>query len=408
MRLLHLIDPPLPDSGLTPRPRIRRASRAGDTAAIVCKAITENLPDCRHTVCIIGSTDDERRLSELGLDSTDRISPPTRVTLHAGRGLRALSRDRFGPGGPDAVLSYSVASLGLASLSYRRRTRHVCVLTHPPLIPRPSWSLMDRSAGFVVLADADADAWVEYGVPTDRITVAPPPPPVPRVTLDAGYRAELRAALGLEEDDVAVAVLGDPPAAVDAVWAWYVLNTIETNGTPVVGIIPSGASQIARAQRLGRTGSSKQRLIVADSPMISLIGACDVAFWDSTIHPGTESHGQSGGAAVLIGAAHAAGVPVVITRQAAPSGLYDESTAKQCLAFNGTFPEMARKLLPLVRDADRRADVSRRVSRVSVGDTDGLCRVILDACEANAPVGAARSIERFRWRWSVQSMGATG
>lgn len=290
-RVLHLID----EQG------------TGDAAIMACAAVVRALPHVRHGVCLIGSSEFERRAASLGLATTDRIVPPLGRTPLAWRGLRRFLRDR---GRPDLVHAWSDDGRRLARLAGGGALP--CVTVPAPACARPRQP-------------------------------------------DPATRAALRTAMGVGPTDPVLLLAGEGPD-LDAMRFIFLLGLLAQADVRAIGLVPRGAARLARALRFHRRLGRGEPLLIASRPAADLADVADVAVWTGPALAPTNA-AVSVPSAAHVACLQAAGVPVVAPYGAmgAAAGLL----APSCAASNATPPELARLLTPLLRDEPSRSEAGR-------------------------------------------------
>jgi hypothetical protein len=271
MHILHLLDP----------------ARCGDEGILACRASAaaaspdDPSPPQRHEFWIIGSAADERRARTLGICTSDRIHP--RARAGAGRALRTLIRTRavF----PDIVQAWSLDALELARECFGDRDgpARVAVISHtPPAGPSspPADERTSRAAHEVICTfDRATCAWLapagtaSWG-PSINLLEAPAFPPGGPLAIE---RAALRNRLGLDGSDIAVAVLADPPGALDAAGAMFTAGVLHALGHRTVFLIRRGARHERRAAAYQRAHARRWGMLLCDLLLPELLAAADVA-----------------------------------------------------------------------------------------------------------------------------------
>lgn len=283
MRIVHLLDP----------------AYCGDEGVLACAA-TLGIPRTSQSVWIIGDSAAEQRAWALGIPSTDRVNPRRdwrgRLDpLACAKGVRRLAAARFGEAGaPDIVCCWSVQGLALARAAIgRRRPWRVGVMTRPPIGDVDSGPL-GRIAAYglhdatvVALGRRIADAYghaasVRRGGILLRDNIREIEPPVfPHGGIADFDRAQTRARLGLEHNDVVLGMLADPPETGDAMRLIFNVGLLYTMGQQLVGLAPRGVRNHRRAARFVRAHGRRWGLCIADAPITEIIVASDVCLIDA-------------------------------------------------------------------------------------------------------------------------------
>lgn len=346
MRILHLIDPgsPAGASGRGP---------AEDTL-LGCR-LSLNAGGHEHRVCLICPREGERVAEEHGVRADARVELPLGSTRLAGRAVRrALDGWR-----PDVVQVWGRRWLGVAAAAEPGHGFVVVEGAADRAGERPAPRFGPLAARCVVVAPVgDAERPAGPDDPARRVFV-PPPIRVPGADLER--RDAVRRELGLGPDDCAVLLLGAAPCA-DAMRFVFLLDLLREAGCLAVGIVPASCAQIPRAARF-QHGVRQPRVIVTRRTREGVLPAADLAVWEGGGPGPTCCWDPAPWAAwTPIAAAHAAGVPAVAPRWAMIPELYDQEAAGLCLGTSATLPELARVVLPLVEDRDRRGRAAELVA----------------------------------------------
>ena len=289
-RILHLVAPAEPAP--TDRPPRPRQFNSSDLSVACCRACVEATRDeFDHEVLIVGGSVGERRVLAAGLPTPNRVCPPAEAPRLSRRNVVWFARRR---GGFACVHCWGG---GLAGVAPGRTPAVVSGFG--------ACAGSGGDARAIVCGESLVRAWGDAGW---RVAAAP----MPVVPL-AASRTDARAALGAGAESTVVALLGDPPAACEARRFVLALGAFALLHPNVVGVIPSGATQFARAMSLHRRAGIDWRLVVRDEPASAWLAAADLG-----VHaPRADGRAVDTGTASLIASAHGAGVPVVTTRRAA-------------------------------------------------------------------------------------------
>lgn len=363
MRLLHLIDA-TPGAGREPD------ALGSDASLLATRTLIERNREPDPSVLLGGSAARDRARG-IGLDPSVVVCPPRGVPELARRALAGLDADA------DAVHCTSPASVALARSLFGDRVPVTACFMSPPARTGAAgsgpWSLSGRAlaiAGTPIVCchEPDRRAWRAFEPSPGAITLASPPTPRPELN-----RAGARERLGLDERDVALVLLADPPRAGDAHWFAALASLLSAAALPIVGIVPRGSASTAPARRYLRLGTRSARIIWSGWSGWSLLAASDLA----VLCP--SGPGATGGERLAVGTAHAAGIPVVCPRPGLVAALAPPAVRAHLAARVGQAPEMGRLLLPLVRDPALRLRIGRSLRRSAAArrSTDRFVR----ACE---------------------------
>jgi hypothetical protein len=244
---------------------------------------------------------------------------------------------------------------------------------------RKAWRVLGEPESVICWGDAAAEAAVRLGVPRvalrrargearrssvaqdairwlSRLPAARSRPEfVPMDDVDASDASDagFDGLRGAREPGVVRVLLAGRAPDADAMRFVFVLGLLHEAGQRVRGIIPAGAASISRARRFARASGNALEVIVSTRPLSELLAQSDVAVW---VGPGT---GPTRGERVAPGAADevarrcvASGVPFVAPRAAIgtePSG-QDHPGLRLCMG--SSLPEIARVLVPLIREIE--------------------------------------------------------
>ncbi len=365
MRILHLIDHGNNRSS-------GRAEAGGEAAMIACRSLIEHTPEHEHAVCLIGPTRTRAAARAHGLCDQTHLPAPMNRPMLARWALGRLIADRETP---DLVHSWSVDTLSLQQ-GLLPSVSGVATLFEHPSTNENDWQTSFRPTGIggrwlgralerspvVVLCETSKRAWIK-AFPTIRSVRVSPAPAVAAVANDrdastngggpinTDARAAFRCHHGIADRDLVLLLLGQTPAQADAMRFLFLLDVLHVSCPGIVGLVSSGASQIARGLRFQAQRNNSWRVFVSDHALPELLSVADLAVYAGGRFAGIGNDTTPNArAAVQIRLAHRMGVPVVAPRAVCSSALYTPDAEEACVAFNAALPELARKLLPLHRD----------------------------------------------------------
>lgn len=160
-----------------------------------------------------------------------------------------------------------------------------------------------------------------------------------------------REARGLSPDDVLIALLDDPASFPSARKFAFILGALEVSGMRPVGLVPSGTSELARARRFRRSVGLRNRLLIADRPLTSILAACDLGLLLGPV-------AAPGPARFLLHLAGAAGVPVITATDDRLTRDLPGVVRARCLASSDHTTDLGRLLLELTEDRPGREQLS--------------------------------------------------
>lgn len=258
MQLLHLID-----THATPVDMMYHAqSPAGEDGA-------------RHAWVYAGPEALRDRAVAAGLPRGLRVPEVAWNNPRAWLSLRNALRD---VGRCDGVRCLSLRGAGIARFAVGR----VPIVTTLHALPETrGWGWLEKQglgvSQFTVTLPACQTLLQESGVGLERITLEAPR--VNPAMLRAESRPLLRARWGIGEDEYVVAVLGDPPGAVDALRGELAVGLAREAGREVVMLVGPRAAGLHRALHVARRFERGPRVIqdaCIEEPWHAL-PACDVA-----------------------------------------------------------------------------------------------------------------------------------
>lgn len=330
MRVLHLVEPwSGVESTLTATPG------GCDTLLAACALACRDASHDHH-VCLLGPSMVEPRARALGITAAHRIAPPVGRPALAWRSVAHLAK----AAGPFDLIVCWGERVGRLTRHLRRASRSVATatLSIDPADPRPA-TLLHLSGAFPAL----------------RWPSSWPSRSAAQIDED---RSLARAALGLADDDVVITMLDDPAHGANARRFIFLLGTLDVAGYTVVGLMPTGSREAARARRFHHRVCPHMRVIALDRPTQAVLPACDIAVLlgrpDDAI-PRPEG-AEAGIAAFNLTLATAAGVPTVAAALPALLPFMPEPSRRGLAASNHT-TDMGRVLFPLIIDASYRGAV---------------------------------------------------
>lgn len=311
MRILHVLHP-------WSKADVDVPVRAGgsDAAVLLCKAAIKAIGESEHEVLVLGGSEEARRVQRLGVGVDRHIVPPIRRLALARRAVARELRSRC----PDQIVSWD--------LDWKK------------VGPRDV-------AGYSI--DLSLPASTVVGVPQ----------------FGKVDRREVRASLGVGEEEFAVGLLADPPSRGEATRFIFMLCMLHIIGLPVVGVISSGAYSIARATSERRLAYTARAPIVTDLSAFTYASACDVGVLSLGSRFGGDTPPAIGSERVLAAAALQAGVPVLTCDPSAiPAELHD-----YCLLPSGHPGHLSTRLLKMIEDPANLARAREESLRHSHGET---------------------------------------
>lgn len=372
MRILHLIDVGASTLEIGPEP-------AGDAALYACRSLVARTRQTEHEICLIGGSNTRMSAEAHALDHAMHLRAGPGRIMTAKPAVRRVIAEC---GEPDVVHCWSEQTLCLAHAAVPGVPRAATLLQRPtqfgaigarslPTERISRWRLGPalRGTALVVLAEDALQAWEDTFGNFRSIDVAPLPSPAELIETE---RDAKRRSVGIMPDEIVLLLLGQTAAQADAMRFMFLLDVLQTSGCACVGIVPRGASQLARALRFHAGRRRSWRVFVSERPLPDLLRIADVGVCEgdrSWANP--EALPASTSATLLIAAAHRAGVPVVAPRSLAVESLYPHEVAEACVAFNASLPELGRKLLPILSDRSLLESVSARASAAAAA-IDGL------------------------------------
>ncbi len=354
MRVLHLIDGGFRGIG---------TGADAQWSALACRQLVEH-GACQQWVCVLGPRGAVRRVERTGLRVDGAIAPGLGLPELGWRPLRRLMNAW---GRPDVIQARGAKAARLALRAVRDSVPRAAVLPEGEPGPADVAITVSRAAKLRIESS---------GAEIGRAAVVPVPI-WPRGNVS---REEVRRELGASVDEVLVALLGSSPRA-DALRFLFLMGLLTEGKTPVRGVVGPDVHGRVRAMEFGR-GIRKRWVSTTDRPAMSVLGACDLAVFDGG-GPGPTKDWDAApwsGVPWIVPALNA-GVPVVAPEWA----LGEIGSIAGCAAYNSTLPELARCLMGLADDPERRRAAGEQ-GRALV--SDGFVGAMVETWEGCAAAGA--------------------
>jgi len=265
----------------------------------------------QHEVLCLGGTPDEDRLAAAGLSGVHR-APPVRGGFWSRSETIGKAMRRLGPF--DCVHAWT-ARAGAACTGVSEGVPVlVTVSATPPVarIPqrRALCRALERAAHIRFTSRFLRGAWLAWGAPTVRASVAPLPLPIGGAP--GPGREAVRSSWGVPSDEPVVLACGAPVSAINARWFSYEVGVMSVAGLLATVVIPDGAAQAERGLRFAQRHTEPWRVVLDDRPVWALLPGAELAVWSCE---GVSSGQREGGSGVTppdtLAWAAAAGVPVV-------------------------------------------------------------------------------------------------
>lgn len=361
--VLHLVLPgcPMERPALSLRPGrwsqgSRRIVTGADAAVWACTACVAAAPDVHHRVIVFGGNAAGERAAAMGLAADGRIAPPFSRPELAASAVAAVIAS--GPT-PDVIQCWG----GDFALLRDRLA---------PRTPRSTWMIADMHAGVLEVRD--------NATPHDPLTQALTPwlEPGAKPLID---RASVRTRLGVAEEELLVTLVGDPPAAIDALPALYALGILHVAGVRATLVLPRGCGQFDRALRYVHQGGYLHGLRVTDEPLSLIAVGCDLGIcaplsWSEN-EPLCE---PSFSTKLAVARAAALGLPVMM-----PTSPWAERLlpigAHACLTPPGDHAALAKQIFGLLEEGRRplRACRAELLTRSVSGPERGMTEEVVGA-----------------------------
>jgi hypothetical protein len=342
--IVHLVIPggPIPSPDLSMRPRrwshgSRRDVRGCDAAVWACRQTVLQTPWINHRICVLGGNEAGERAARLGLEAHARLAPPFSRPELALAGFRNLIADW---GAPAIVMCWGgdCAALRARMLAGRESGS-------PSPAGRATWMVADMHAGVLEVHDLQHTR--------EPLTQAMTPwLPVPGA-LTQRDREAIREQLQVEDNELLVALVGDPPAAIDAITSTYMAGILHVAGVRVTPVIPRGSYQLDRALRHIASGGYLGDIRLIDEPMSLIAPGCDlgvcapVALSEHEVlcEPSLPSK-------LAVARAAGMGLPIVMAATPWARSLMPEG-AQSCLASTPDHAALAKRVYDLLADKQR-------------------------------------------------------
>lgn len=315
-RVLHVIEPWAGPA------RSWLAGGAGSDALTVACGLARGM-DQSGRVLVLGPARAEARAAAAGIVTTDTLCPPAARPELARAAVRRFIRDS----GPfDAAVCWGRRAGRLAR----------AIGGQVPLV-----AVATLSAG-------GPDRPGETALPGLLSTTDATP---------GGERRQWRLEHRLNDDDVVIALLDDPAHAPSARRFMFILGTLEVAGQRIIGLLPTGTAESARARRFRRAVGIRTRVITADRPVHALLDMCDIGVLLGPFDDSPRPEGSSAGVArFTMTLAMSAGLPAVTAEAPATTdGLPEPARAHLARSHHST--DIGRSLFELVASPARRAEV---------------------------------------------------
>jgi hypothetical protein len=277
----------------------------------------------------------------MGLEAHARLAPPFSRPELAVAGFRNLLADLGLPaiimcwGGDCATLRDRIMAGGQESIAGSTVSSTAS----------PTWIVADMHAGVLELYDAE-----HLREPlTQAIT---PWLPVPGA-LTLRDRQAIRTALRVEDDVLLVALVGDPPAAMNAITLMYMAGILHVAGVRVTPVVPRGCYQVDRALRHLAAGGYVGDIRLIDEPASLIAPGCDLGVCASVPLSEQETPCEPALPSKLaVARAAAMGLPIVMGATPWATGLMPEA-AQACLAPSTDHAALAKRVFALLEDGHR-------------------------------------------------------
>lgn len=325
---------------------------------LACRAAVAGLPQYSHSILLLGGTDSGTRAARFGLEFVDRLAPPLGDPALASPGVRRYLAMR---GRYDIVQCWGT--------NFRK------------LVQRAGLGSM-----FVCEFDFETGGWAPAGrvvdVPAWRSLPAHRAAARSRDNAGIHTRRMIRESIGLNDDDIALVMVADPPSDGDAIRFAYLLSLLGVAGKPAVGILSRSSRRTRLAKDAQRVRHMHKPLIIVDEPLASVLPACDLGVFSVGSRFGEPGESFTFANKTLLGCAHAHGIPVVTACAAA-------ATCSHCIAPTPHPTRLARVISRLIVDQSALRD-----SRAA-------------AVSSDANESRARFVDSIRAGWIHARMGRT-
>lgn len=248
-RVLHVVQPWSPPLDFLPG-----CTRADQCDASVLAAIEAmSVPGVEHSVLLLAGSQGAQRAKALGLRQFDRLAPAMGKPSLAAR-LFARYADERGP-------------FDLVHLWGEHLAR---------IEP---WHPSIRAVALTNLEQGSLHLLSALGTRTTQAEGTLPPLSLSLRTRSSrlNARPRLREQFDLRDDDIALALIADPPTDASTARFTFLASLLSVSGLRVVAIVNSHGREVARGLADRRRKLLGRDPIIVDDPMLSFLPACDVA-----------------------------------------------------------------------------------------------------------------------------------
>ena len=376
-RVAHLIDPDF-----------------GGEAALWAAAAAQRVPGFQHRAWLIGGQAARHAARAAGLAIDREACAPLGLGELAARSVKRWMAEP-GPR-PDLLIAWSEAAMGLAGFAAPETSAIGVVCSSPQRTWRgvgAGWLQRHALARTPIICCGAGliDSWAAIGAAAHREI------PLPGRAPGRDDRDAVRAALGLERDEVAVLLLADPPDIGEPKRFAHLMGIMEVTGHPAVGLVGDAVGGWPRAARFVRRFGTDWPFIRFQGAWVDALAAADLVVWQTRAQPMVADAPRRGGA-VLAMAALAAGVPVVAVDEpftrATMAGL---AAAPELLADGQVDHRLASVLRGWVADADRRSAFAAVARAFAAAQQAAFERAFATAVHECADVAAKVAADAARW-----------
>lgn len=274
------------------------ATDSCDAGLRACASTLQDLTDFSHSVLALCGATGAARAHALGLERFDRLAPVLGRPALATRAFHRYVAER----GPFDLIHLWGASLTCLEPS-RTSTQGV------------AWSDLNRGEVRVLRGFEAGGAESAWEMPLASVMERE------RRNLLASREAT-RTRLGLAPDDIALALLADPPDSAQVTRFSFLATLLRVSGLRVVAVVNSHGLEARRGLISRRTDLLERAPIIIDGPIQGVLGACDVAICAPGTRFCTAPEPATWRQASLVRVALDLGVPVVTpTRELLPEHL---------------------------------------------------------------------------------------
>ncbi len=222
-------------------------------------------------VLLIGDPESEAYARSVGLRVDQRLAPPLGRVSMLTRQVRNMSRQFT------RVICWNDE---LAPLLRRLHCRGDLISTRPDLAqPRVTGKIDVR-----VFERSDRVAWEARNHQAEIDTVLSPIIRNPHMPAGGPSRESLE----IERDSLCIGVIADRPSDIDARAIGFLMGLLQVSGFKLTAVIPQGASHLMSARRHHHGLGSPFRLLLAQSPIITMLPLFDVL-----VHPCYDGSGAA-------------------------------------------------------------------------------------------------------------------